>query len=142
MQRIDQVSTKKFRPPLSLSRNFDLCRVEVQEVVTTKKMEATHRRSRRRTGDKKRLRIDEDKGPRNFLLANFLLVACGKLPSCLRKELDDLNPEWMNHVAECHDISVDLKMTIEEVLKYAHFRFSDEDETEWFDLIVDTVFSG
>jgi hypothetical protein len=111
-------------------------------VVTTKKMEATHRRSRRRTGDKKRLRIDEDKGPRNFLLANFLLVACGKLPSCLRKELDDLNPEWMNHVAECHDISVDLKMTIEEVLKYAHFRFSDEDETEWFDLIVDTVFSG
>ena len=139
MQRIDQVSTKKFRP---LSRNFDLCRVEVQEVVTTKKMEATHRRSRRRTGDKKRLRIDEDKGPRNFLLANFLLVACGKLPSCLRKELDDLNPEWMNHVAECHDISVDLKMTIEEVLKYAHFRFSDEDETEWFDLIVDTVFSG
>ena len=64
----------------------------------------------------------------NFLLVNYLLHSCGKLPEDQMTELNNLDIDWIKHVEEQEGLSQmgDVKMPLVMAYEFAKFRFAEE----------------
>ena len=72
---------------------------------------------------------EEEKRAYNFLLTNFLLYICDKLPNAMKEQLDELNIDWIDHVASEECMEKRERLLAETVIKFAHFRFKDDENS-------------